>query len=38
MHGVVFTFHKIIENLMDKMNKEDVQMRGNKQTRGVIIV
>jgi hypothetical protein len=38
MHGVVFTFCRVIENLMDKMNKEDVQMRENKQTRGVIIV
>jgi hypothetical protein len=38
MHGLVFTFCRLIEKLIDKMNKEDVQMRENKQTGAVIIV
>jgi hypothetical protein len=36
--SVVFTFCTIIENLMDKMNKEDVQMKEDKQSCGFIIV
>jgi hypothetical protein len=38
MHGVFFTFCRLIDIFMDKMNKEDVQMKENKQTHGVIIV